>query len=98
MRDAYDHLQSYTLTKHRQINEAIVGVLTGPLGIDIPSPAFEYRPFADRELRIDLHAVRGERPDAIEFTYRRGTDASAAVVSSYALSKIQDYARDYGLT
>jgi hypothetical protein len=94
---AYEELQALTKTRHRRLNEAVVQVLTGPLGVDLSEPEFEYRPFEDRELRTDVQFQRGERPEALEFTYRREHDASASVIASYALLKIQDYARDYRL-
>jgi hypothetical protein len=66
----------------------------------MPELSFEHEPFrgSDRELRSDVWFVPdGGRPTGLEFTHRRNGDASAAVLSSYMLSKIQDYARDYGL-
>jgi hypothetical protein len=87
---AYSDLQALTKVCHRSLNEAIVQVLTGPLGVDLPGLEFEYRPFEDRELRIDVYFQRGERPEALEFTYRRENDASPAVIASYALLKLQE--------
>jgi hypothetical protein len=65
--------------------------------MDLPHLAFEFRPFDDRELRMDVYFRRVERPEALEFTYRRDGDESPAVIASYVLSKLHDYARDYNL-
>jgi 16S rRNA C1402 N4-methylase RsmH len=100
IRRAYREVQNLTNPKHRQINESIVKVLAD-LGVAMPQLAFEYRPFGEdktRELRCDAWFVTQDRPEALEFTHRADGDATTAVVASYVLSKIQDYARDYGLT
>jgi hypothetical protein len=97
IRNAYNELQPHTQSKHRQFNEAILSVLTGPLGLALAGLRFEHHPLDDHELRIDVFVPREERPDALEFTYRRENNASPAVIASYLLSKTQDYARDYGL-
>jgi hypothetical protein len=99
IRKAYREVQSLTNAKHRQINESIVKVLRD-LGVQTPDLEFEYRPFGDdksRELRCDAWFMGDERPEALEFTHRADGDATVAVVASYVLSKVQDYARDYGL-
>jgi len=94
---AYEAVQTFTRTKHRTINEAMVRVLTDELNIDLPELAFEQNPVLDHDLRVDVIFRRGERPETLEFTHRRSDDASAAAISSYVLTKVQDYARDYGL-
>jgi hypothetical protein len=100
IQDAFTEIQKLTNRKHKQINESIVDVLRSQLTISMPELSFEHEPFrgSDRELRSDVWFVPdGGRPTGLEFTHRRNGDASAAVLSSYMLSKIQDYARDYGL-
>lgn len=94
---AYLALQAQSKTKHRLLNEAIVTVLkanitTLPAGIE-----FEFRPLSDndKELRVDVWCPYPDRPATLEFTHR--SNATEAVVSTYVLTKIQDYARDYGL-
>jgi hypothetical protein len=94
---AYTAIQERTGEKHRQINQSIVSVLTDALEIRMEGLQFEHHPIAGGELRVDVWFQRGERPEAIEFTHRRDDDISAAALSSYMLTKIQDYARDFRL-
>jgi hypothetical protein len=96
---AYSDIQDRTNQKHKQINEAIVRVLKDQLDIAMPKLDFEHEVFPNSalELRADVWWEPGDRPVALEFTHRRHSDASSAVVSSYLLTKIQDYARDFGL-
>lgn len=99
IRKAYREVQALTNPKHRQINESVVGVL-GDLGVPTPNLKFEFRPFGadtSRELRCDVWFAGEERPEALEFTHRADGDATTAVMASYVLNKVQDYARDYGL-
>jgi len=99
IKKAYRAIQAQTNAKHRQINESIVTVL-GALGVSTPNLTFEYRPFGEdknRELRCDTWFDGADRPEALEFTHRADGDATTAVIASYVLSKVQDYARDYGL-
>jgi len=99
IKKAYRGVQALTNPKHRQINESIVRVL-GDLGVSTPNLEFEFRPFgadASRELRCDVWFASDERPEALEFTHRTDGDATTAVIASYVLNKVQDYARDYGL-
>ena len=95
--DAYDAVQAFTKTRHAAINRALIDVLTKALKVDLPELKYEYNPVVGNELRVDVMFHREERPEAIEFTHRRINDASPAVISSYVLTKVQDYARDYGL-
>lgn len=97
VRAAYRFVQSQTNEKHRQINESIIKVLTDQLDMDLGAPRFEHRPIAEQGLTADVWIERGERPEALEFTHRRDGDAGVGTISSYLLSKVQDYARDYGL-
>ena len=99
-RKAYTAVQKLTNAKHKQINEAICRVLTQDLELRLPDLQFEHKPFSDRgrELRVDAWSSSDQRPIAIEFTHRRDRDASVAVIASYVLNKVKDYARDYGLT
>ena len=97
IQSAYDAIQKLTNRKHRQINEAIVQVLRDQLGITMPCLEFEYTPFGKKDLRIDAWFQRGERPEALEFTHQRTSEAGEASIASYVLGKIQDYARDYSL-
>lgn len=96
---AYASIQNTTNEKHRHINESIMGVLEHQLGIELPGLDFEHEPFdaSDRQLRADVWCEPNDRPLAIEFTHRRTGDATPAVIASYVLQKIEDYARDYGL-
>lgn len=99
IRKAYRAVQALTNAKHREINQSIVKVL-GDLGVKMPGLVIEYRPFGNdltRELRCDAWFEGDERPEALEFTHRTDGDATVAVIASYVLSKVQDYARDYGL-
>lgn len=99
IKKAYREVQGLTNPKHRQINESIVRVL-GDLGVSTPNLEFEFRPFGadnSRELRCDVWFASDERPEALEFTHRADGDATTAVIASYVLNKVQDYARDYGL-
>jgi hypothetical protein len=52
---------------------------------------------AGKGLQVDAWSTGAERPIALEFTHRRDGDAALAVIASYVLAKVQDYARDYGL-
>ena len=100
IQSAYHEVQALTNLKHLQINQSIVKVL-GDLGIVMPNLAYEHRPFGDdksRELRCDAWFIPESRPEALEFTHRTEGDATVPVIASYVLSKVQDYARDYGLT
>ena len=70
------------------------------LGISTSGLAFEHRPFPDdntKQMRCDVWLCRADRPETLEFTHCADGDSSAAVIASYALSKIQAYARDYNL-
>ncbi|WP_395701356.1 hypothetical protein [Aquabacterium sp.] len=99
IKKAYRAVQALTNAKHRQINESIVTVLAA-LEVPMPNLIFEFRPFGDdrsRELRCDAWFDGQDRPEALEFTHRADGDATTAVIASYVLSKVQDYARDYGL-
>jgi hypothetical protein len=99
IRKAYTAIQKSTNAKHRQINESITKVLTDQLGIQLPNLAFESRPLATtgKGLQADVWSAGEDRPIALEFTHRRDGDAALAVIASYVLTKVQDYARDYGL-
>lgn len=99
VRDAYSAIQGLTNRKHRQINESIVAVLRDQVHIAVPSLDFEHEPFprSDLELRADVWFEPNGRARALEFTHRRDGDATSAVIASYVLGKIQDYARDFGL-
>jgi energy-coupling factor transporter ATP-binding protein EcfA2 len=91
---AYKDLQALSKTKHRALNEAIMRVVAANV-TGLPIPQFESTPVAGKELRVDVWLDRSDRPETLEFTHR--ADVTEAVVSSYILTKIQDYARDYGL-
>jgi len=91
---AYRELQQFSKTKHRGLNEAIMQVLKANVE-ELPTPAYEHNPVAGKELRVDVWLERPDRPETLEFTHR--ADVTEAVVSSYILTKLQDYARDYGL-
>ena len=97
IRKAYDQIQEFTQKRHDSLNRAIVQVIANLVNKPLSEFSFEFHPFDDRELRIDVLFQRGDRPETLEFTYRRDNDASAAVIASYVLTKVQDYARDYGL-
>jgi hypothetical protein len=99
IRKAYTAIQKRTNAKHRQINESIVAVIAEQLGIQLPNLAFESKPLATagKGLQADVWSAGEERPIALEFTHRRDGDAALAVIASYVLTKVQDYARDYGL-
>lgn len=92
---AYQAIQNVTNLKHRQINESIMKVITNQLGINLGEVRAEYQPIPDKGLTADIWIRRNDRPEAIEFTHQ--SRASEAVLSSYLLYKLQDYARDYGL-
>jgi hypothetical protein len=96
---AYSDIQGRTNQKHKQINQAIVKVLVDQLNVVMPELDFEHEVFPGSalQLRADVWCEPGDRPLALEFTHRRQGDASSAVVASYLLNKIQDYARDFGL-
>lgn len=95
--DAFIAIQDHSKDWHRQINESVVKVLTQQLSVVLPHLKYEYRPHARDELRVDCWFQRGARPETLEFTHRKATELSTATISSYALSKLMDYARDYGL-
>ena len=99
IRKAYTAIQKRTNAKHRQINESIVRVLTDQLEIQLPNVEFEFKPLigGGQGLQADVWSAREERPVALEFTHRKDGDAALAVIASYVLTKVQDYARDYGL-
>jgi len=67
------------------------------LGVEMPRLDFEHCPFGNKDLRADAWFEKGERPEAIEFTHQRPSEAGEASIASYVLTKIQDYARDYQL-
>ena len=95
IQNAYRDIQAITNRKHRQINAAIVKVLTQQLSLDLGSVSTEYQPISDKGLTVDVWIERSIRPEALEFTHQN--KASEAVLSSYLLNKIQDYSRDYNL-
>ena len=99
IRKAYSGIQKRTNAKHRQINESIINVLTNQLEIDLPNLSLEFEPLLDsgKGLRADAWSAGDDRPLALEFTHRKDGDAALAVIASYVLTKVQDYARDYGL-
>ncbi|MBN1884390.1 MAG: hypothetical protein JW876_02555 [Candidatus Krumholzibacteriota bacterium] len=99
IQNAYNALQKLTNRKHCQINKSIVHILKDQLNISMPDLDYEHKPFpgSAMELRADVWCVPGDRPLALEFTHRRNNDATVAVIASYMLKKIQDYARDYNL-
>ena len=94
---AYLAIQKLSKEAHQPINRAIVAVLTEQLSIDLPELKFEYQPHTDEALQVDCWFRRTDRPETLEFTHRKADDLAPAVISSYALGKIRDYARDYGL-
>jgi len=91
---AYKDLQVTSKTNHRALNEAILKVVAANIA-GLPKHTFEHRPVTGKDLRVDVWIARDNRPETLEFTHR--ADATEAVVSSYILTKLQDYARDYGL-
>jgi energy-coupling factor transporter ATP-binding protein EcfA2 len=100
IRDAFLAIQRKTNPLHKDINSAIVSVLTDTLAIQLSNLEYEYKPLSDTGMGLQVDAwseAESERPIALEFTHRRDGDASIAVLSSYILNKVQDYARDYGL-
>lgn len=94
---AYLAVQKLSKESHRKINEAIVTVLTEQLSIDLPDLKFEFQPHAHEALQVDCWFQRDDRPDTLEFTHRQADELTPAKISSYALGKLRDYARDYGL-
>lgn len=94
---AFAEIQALSKTEHRAINEAIVAVLTGQLNMQLPDLDFEYEPHEDEGLRVDVWFKTDSRPTTLEFTHRMSEELSPASISSYVLSKITDYARDYSL-
>ncbi|MCB9879014.1 MAG: hypothetical protein H6835_15575 [Planctomycetes bacterium] len=99
IRKAYRDIQKLTNPKHRAINESIVKAVQ-KCEVDLGKPDYEHLAFpgdSDRELRCDVWIERGDRPESLEFTHRADGDASVAVISSYVLGKIHDYARDFNL-
>lgn len=97
IKNAYAAIQALSATKHAEINRSIVDVLVSQLGLNLGELRFEHLPFADKGLRADVWFQRDMRPETIEFTHRDDQHSSEAVLSSYILAKMQDYARDYGL-
>ena len=83
---AYKDLQAVSKTKHRALNEAIMGVIETYV-TGLPTPQFEYNPVVGKELRADVWLERPDRPETLEFTHR--ADVTEAVVSSYILTKLQ---------
>lgn len=94
IQSAYKELQAVSKTKHRALNESIMRVVAASVPY-FPTQNFEYNPIVGKELRVDVWLDKSERPETLEFTHR--ADVTEAVVSSYVLTKLQDYARDYGL-
>ena len=92
---AYSAIQSLTNKKHKQINESIIKVITQQLNINLGPVEMEYQPLTGCGLTADVWFQRSNRPESIEFTHQG--KASEAVISTYLLNKIQDYARDYNL-
>lgn len=98
VRKAYTELQRMTGRKHREINAAILDIARKQLHIQLPGLRFENEPIRDKGLRVDAWVERErERPEAIEFNHRAEHDTAPAAIASYVLTKVQDYARDYGL-
>jgi hypothetical protein len=73
VRSAYMAVQAQTNEKHRQINEAIVMVLTEQLDLDLGKPEYEHRPFADARRRSSPVNGQAARPQA----RKRATRASS---------------------
>jgi flagellar hook-basal body complex protein FliE len=99
VQNAFRAIQRMTNAKHTQINQAIVSVIE-KLPTPLPKLKFEHYPFSgdsSRGLHCDVWFERDDRPEALEFTHRADKDASVAVIASYVLTKVQDYARDYRL-
>jgi hypothetical protein len=94
---AYAAIQKLSKANHRAINESLVKVITEQLKFTLPGLEFEYLPHEREQLRVDTWFSRGDRPETLEFTHRQADELSPAVISSYTLSKLMDYARDYGL-
>lgn len=94
---AYAAVQRLSMERHKKVNEAIVSVLTDQLDIVLPDLKFEYQPHEHEALQVDCWFQRGERPETLEFTHRQAEQLTPASISSYALGKLMDYARDYGL-
>ena len=94
---AYLAIQRLSRESHREINQAIVAVLSDQLQIDLPNLQFEYQPHSHEALQVDCWYQRGDRPDTLEFTHRQADELTPAAISSYCLGKLRDYARDYGL-
>ena len=94
---AYAAVQALSKEAHRSINEAIVAVLTGQLSLSLPDLEFEFQPHQYESLQVDCWFSRGDRPETLEFTHRQAEELTPAAISSYALGKVRDYARDYGL-
>lgn len=94
---AYQAVQRLSRTRHRGVNQAIVGVIKDQLGVELPDLKFEFQPHGSDSLQVDCWFQRGDRPETLEFTHRQSDELAPAVISSYVLGKIMDYARDYGL-
>lgn len=95
--DAYRAIQALSKTKHKEINKAILRVIVDKAGHDLPDLEFEKQPLTGKGLTADVWFKRGDRPETIEFTHREEKMATEAVLSTYLLGKVRDYARDYGL-
>ncbi len=94
---AYAAIQALSKSAHKAINQAIVAVLTDQLSINLPELKFEYQPHEHEALQTDCWFKRGDRPETLEFTHRLADELTPAGISSYVLSKVRDYSRDYGL-
>lgn len=94
IQSAYKVLQAVSKTKHRSLNEAIMKVVAANVD-GLPISQFEFKPVVGKDLQVDVWLQKTDRPETLEFTHR--ADVTEAVVSSYLLTKLQDYARDYGL-
>lgn len=97
VKNAYEDLQKLSKTHHRKINETLLNALREEVGLSLPGLDFEVSPVPEEGLRVDAWLKRGERPETLEFTHRKATELSAPAIASYVLSKMYDYARDYGL-
>ena len=96
--DTFKALQDLSKKKHRAINESIIQTINSNANLVTKNAKFEYRPLGEgKELRVDVwcEPETSQRPIAIEFTHRQ--KSSEAMVATYVLTKIRDYARDYGL-
>lgn len=94
---SYGLIQEQSKKKHKSINSAILHVLGGLEGVALSNLKVEHRPVSGQGLQVDCWFEGADRPQSIEFTHRTTGQDSAAVISSYVLEKLQDYARDYAL-